>query len=321
MLQTIWVATNATLKTQWQHQLDEDALAAGERQRLLDDTNAQRLAAHALQEAAVAEEDRKKNWLHHIIIPDRPRPKCAAEAVLVSDFALCKLNNVQFVELIYWTNKGLADAKLKFLATDDDSMVPTTALDGSTSWIAASVAHPAAGVIADHLLSPLDFSHVIPRFITSLEHRGWDNSRVIMLANFFGALMFHDYWTSDNELEQRALLMYAEGQRRAWHAAIPLPSGAWNLAILDGDEIYKIYDPLYHADRDRKDHEFDLKVRLFSHFASLSVFCVLRLVFFALCAGLPRCVYCVMPSAFCLPDDVSIAHMPRLFSAFPNFTA
>lgn len=30
MLQTIWVATNATLKTQWQHQLDEDALAAGE---------------------------------------------------------------------------------------------------------------------------------------------------------------------------------------------------------------------------------------------------------------------------------------------------
>ncbi|KAG1781491.1 hypothetical protein EV702DRAFT_962263, partial [Suillus placidus] len=224
-LQTIWVATNATLKAQWQRQLDEDALAAGEQQCLLDEANTQCLVAHALQEAAIAEEDRKKNQLHHIIIPDRACPKRAAEAILVSDFALCKLDKVQFVELYYWTNKGLADAKLKFLTTDDDSMVPTTALDGSTSWIAASVARPAAGVIADHLLSPLNFSRAIPRFIASLEQRGWDNSRVIMLANFFGALMFHDYWTSDNELEQCTLLMYTEEQRRAWHIAIPLPSG------------------------------------------------------------------------------------------------
>lgn len=48
-------------------------------------------------------------------------------------------------------------------------MVPTAAADSSTSWIAASVACPAAGVIADHLLVPLDFSHTIPRFIASLE--------------------------------------------------------------------------------------------------------------------------------------------------------
>jgi hypothetical protein len=299
MLQTIWVATNATLKAQWQLQLDEDALAAAEQQRLLDDANAQRLVAHALQEAAAAEEDRKKNRLHHIVIPDRPRPKRAAEAVLVSDFALRKLDKVQFVELYYWTNKGLADAKLKFLATDDDSMVPTTALDGSTSWIAASVARPAAGVIADHLLSPLDFSRAIPRFIASLEQRGWDNSRVIMLANFFGALMLHDYWTSDNELEQRALLTYAEEQRRAWHIAIPLPSGAWNLALLDGEDIYKTYDRLYHADRDRMDREFDLKVRSLSLSLFWATFCAMR---FVLCVRTVafRVAFCVLPSAFCV---------------------
>jgi len=37
---------------------------------------------------------------------------------------------------------------------------------------------------------------------------------------FFGALMLHDYWTSDDVFEQCTLLTYQEEQRRAWHQAM-----------------------------------------------------------------------------------------------------
>jgi hypothetical protein len=212
ILQTIWLATNSALKIQWQEQADVDRLEAVEQQCLLDHRAEQRCIEQKLQDAVIAEEDRKKNRIHLIAILDRPRPKWAAEEVLVADFALRKLDKAQFVKLYYWTNKGLANARTSFRTRDDDSMVPTAGVDGAATWVSASIARPATGVIPDHLLAPLDFSRAIPHFIATLEQRGWSNTRVLMLANFFGALMLHKYWTSDNVLEMQALLTYQEEQ-------------------------------------------------------------------------------------------------------------
>lgn len=196
------MATNSTLKIRWQQQLDAAALETEARERALAEAEDQRCTAEDLQNAALLEEERKKNKIHHIPIPDRPRPTCVAEPFLVADFALRKLDKAQFVELHYWTNKGLADTRLDFKTADDDSMVPTIGVDSSTVWMAASAARPATSVIADRLLPPLDFSRAVPRYIVSLEEHGWPASRVLMLANFFGALMLHSYWTSDDILEQ-----------------------------------------------------------------------------------------------------------------------
>lgn len=95
MLRTIWLATNTALTKQWQRQLDSDAQAVqvAEQQRLLAEDEAQRLAAQKVQDAPFTEEDRKKNWIHHIPIPDRPRPTRAAKSILVADYALRKLDN------------------------------------------------------------------------------------------------------------------------------------------------------------------------------------------------------------------------------------
>jgi hypothetical protein len=81
-----------------------------------------------------------------------------------------------------------------------------------------------------------------------------------MLAQFFGALMLHDYWTSDDVFEQCALLTYQEEQRRAWHQAIPQPSGAWNISIIDKAELSCTYDCICHADRIRANVEYNAKV-------------------------------------------------------------
>ncbi|KAG1807348.1 uncharacterized protein BJ212DRAFT_1303554 [Suillus subaureus] len=190
LLQTFWIATNAALKLQWQQQLAADKLIAAERRRLLIEEDAQCLLAQQINDTAIAAEEKKKNCIHHIPIPDRPRPQCnAAKSVLISDFALCKLDKAQFVELYYWMNRGLAAAHLNYCTLDDDSLMPTAGADSSTTWTSASASWPTAGVIADHLLSTVDFSRAVPCFITSLQERGWVNSCIVMLANFFMALM------------------------------------------------------------------------------------------------------------------------------------
>jgi hypothetical protein len=263
-LHTIWTASNATLRVQWQRQLDADLALLTEQQRLATEATERQRQVLELEESAILAEERKKNRLKHIPIPQRPRPPRTTADVLVNEFALRKLDRGQYVELYYWTNKGLEDARLNYRTLDDESMVPTTGHDGSTTWIMASAARPASGVIPDHSLTPMDFAHAVPRAIASLEKRGWDANRVKMLASFWGGLMFHRYWSSSSPLEQRALLTYQDEQRRAWHQAIPLTDGTWDISILDQGEISEILDRLYREDRQRRDHDMGMHKSLFS---------------------------------------------------------
>jgi hypothetical protein len=71
-----------------------------------------------------------------------------------------------------------------------------------------------------------------------------------MLANFFGALMLHVYWTSDNVFEQC----------HAWHQAILQPTGTWNISILDEVELSHTYEHICHVEHIRATAKFDLKV-------------------------------------------------------------
>ncbi|KAG1766347.1 hypothetical protein EV702DRAFT_1050742 [Suillus placidus] len=72
LLQAVWTATNAALQVQWQAQVALDQVASEDQQHLLDQESAQLLQAQRLEEAAVEEEERKKNQLKHIPIPKRP---------------------------------------------------------------------------------------------------------------------------------------------------------------------------------------------------------------------------------------------------------
>ncbi|KAG1786327.1 uncharacterized protein HD556DRAFT_1061647 [Suillus plorans] len=110
---------------------------------------------------------------------------------------------------------------------------------------------------------PLDFSRAVPRFIASLEQRGGCFTRSHVGTIFRGPdtapLLDVGVTLQDNQFEQRALLVYQEEQRRAWHQAISQPAGAWNISILDETEISRCFDRIYHAERVRIDHDFDLK--------------------------------------------------------------
>ncbi|KAG2038681.1 hypothetical protein BDR03DRAFT_825358, partial [Suillus americanus] len=125
----------------------------------------------------------------------------------------------------YWTNQGLDDALTNYRTRDDDSMVPSIGEDGSTVWVSAATSKPAAGVIADRYLSPVDFAQAIPCIMAAIEECDWTKQWVLMLAQFWGAIMLHRYWNSNDLLARRAILLYQEEQRRAWHSAILSSNG------------------------------------------------------------------------------------------------
>ncbi|KAG1779776.1 hypothetical protein EV702DRAFT_965881, partial [Suillus placidus] len=220
LLCAVWVTTNNSLCAQWQQQVAEDERLRGKQQRLAEEETERQWQAIHLEEEATKADEWKKNCAKHLPIPVCPRPDCTDDEVLVSDFALRKIDKGQYVELYYWTNVGLQEAHSAYHTRDDEGMMPTAGEDGSTVWINAAVAQPSPGVIADRNLSTVEFAQAVPHMISALEEHDWPVQRISMLACFWGAIMLHRYWNSTDCVAQRAVLIYQEEQRRAWHNAI-----------------------------------------------------------------------------------------------------
>lgn len=252
-LHNIWITTNEDLCLQWHQQVVEDEHLNAERRRLAEEEAERQKAVLELEEATSRADERKKNCFKHLPIPVRPRPLVNDEEALVSEFALRKLDKGHYVELYYWTNHGLDDAMLNYRTRDDDSMVPTKGEDGSTVWINAASSKPASGVIADRNLTPADFSQAVPRIVAALEDRDWAPQKVLMLAQFWGAIMVHRYWNSRDMLAQRAILLFQEEQRRAWHSAITSAKGAWDISVIDETALARTFERVYRSSLIRSD--------------------------------------------------------------------
>lgn len=262
-LRLVWVATNKDLCTQWRQQLAEDTRLRAE-QDLATEVEVTRLRkVRQLEEETARADERKKNRFKHTDILMRPRPDTNEEETFVSDFALWKIDKGHFVELYYWTNTGLEEALFSYSTRDDEGLIPSEQ-DGATVWISAAASKPSKHVVPDCFLSPVNFAQAVPRIVAALEERDWPNQHIIMLARFWGAIMTHRYWNSNDQIAQRALMIYQEEQRRAWHIAIALGNGAWDLSIISDTVLGRLFDRVLRESRHR-DHESQVSaLRLFS---------------------------------------------------------
>ncbi|KAG2056794.1 hypothetical protein BDR06DRAFT_879542 [Suillus hirtellus] len=224
LLRNVWVTTNNTLCAQWQQQTIEDECLQTKQKRLTEEAAERHQQALRLDEETNKADEQKKNRSKHLPIPMRPR---------------------HYVELYYWTNIGIQEAHSTYRTRDDEGMLPTTNSDGSTVWVTAAGAKPSSAVIADRNLSTVEFTQAVPCLIAALEEYDWPVQHVTMLARFWGAVMLHRYWNSIDPLAQRAILIYQEEQRRAWHNAIPLSKGAWDISIIDDSALLRTYDRVF----------------------------------------------------------------------------
>ncbi|KAG2754610.1 hypothetical protein P692DRAFT_20845270 [Suillus brevipes Sb2] len=242
LLRVVWVTTNDGLRAQWLQQVADDERLHADQQRLAEEERVRHRETLRLDEEAAKEDEKKKNRSKHLLIPLRPRPDSADDEIMVSDFALRKIDKGHYVELYYWTNAGVADAHANYRTRDDEGMVPTTGDDGSTIWVSAGMTKPSSKVVADRNLSSVEFAQAVPRMIKAMEEYDWPTQRVNMLASFWGSIILHRYWNSTDHIAQRAILIYQEEQRRAWHNAIPLPKGAWDISIIDETALLRTFD-------------------------------------------------------------------------------
>ncbi|KAG1752773.1 hypothetical protein EDD22DRAFT_1001692 [Suillus occidentalis] len=226
-LRNTWVLTNEDLCLQWREQVAEDERLSAERKRAADEEAERERLALQLEENTARADEKKKNRSKHSTIILRPRPFANDEEALVSEFALRKIDSGKYVELYYWTNQGLDDALTNYRTRDDDSMVPSIGED----WFHSVV----------------DFAQAIPRIMAAIEERDWTKQRVLMLAQFWGAIMLHRYWNSNDLLARRAILLYQEEQRRAWHSAILSSNGAWDISIIDEPTLVRTFERVYRA--------------------------------------------------------------------------
>jgi hypothetical protein len=259
-LRAIWETTNDALCAQWQLQVAEDERLRTEQKRLAEEEEERQVQAVRLEEETALAEEKKKNRNKYHVLPERPRPTAAEDEILVSDFAMRKLDKGLYVEIYYWTNDGLDDALTNYRTKDDEGMVPTTGEDGSTVWVSAAATRPSTGVIPDRNLTTVDFAQAVPRMINSLEEKGWPKQRVLMLARFWGAIMIHRHWNSRDKSAHRGLMLFQEEQRRAWHNAIPIPANAWDISIINETVITRTVDRVYRDDRNKQDLSNDFKV-------------------------------------------------------------
>ncbi|KAH9941521.1 hypothetical protein B0H21DRAFT_658035, partial [Amylocystis lapponica] len=166
LLVNSWTFGNNADKAAWQAQLDEDVAAAEERVHLAAEAEAQRKEAAQLDAEQVQKEDMKKNRGKYVAIPLRPPPK--REHVLPAGYATRKMDKGLYVELHYYTDRGLDEARATVGIADSEAMAMRQNEDGTTSWIPAGSARDAKTIVEDKDLRWEQLLEAIPRAIVAM---------------------------------------------------------------------------------------------------------------------------------------------------------
>ncbi|KAH9943868.1 hypothetical protein B0H21DRAFT_792420, partial [Amylocystis lapponica] len=165
-LQGLWKAGNDADKVLWQQQVDQEALDAVEQVRLAEEARDARQAALQLEEETARREEVKRHRSKYIAIPLRDAPSIAP--IFPAPYAIKRLEQGSYLELYYFTNKGLEAAKHTIAPPDDDTLEMKTNTDGSVSWVPAAASRDPKGVVADRDLDWLEFTIAVPRMLRAM---------------------------------------------------------------------------------------------------------------------------------------------------------
>ncbi|KDQ55553.1 hypothetical protein JAAARDRAFT_195407 [Jaapia argillacea MUCL 33604] len=209
----------------------------------LKEVEAHQAAALELDREASRKDEMKRNKAKYIPIPDRGVPDEAP--VIASQYAMKRLEKGSYVGMWHCTNAGINDALRNSSVADDDAMVMQHGADGKGSWVPAASARVALTFIEDKELKWEDFCQAVSRMITVMEDAGWMPEHVEMFVLFWGALQVHEYGSSRDPIDQKALLEYQGSQWKLWHQAIVSPCGGYNLSVINEVVLRKTRESVY----------------------------------------------------------------------------
>ncbi|KAG6372007.1 hypothetical protein JVT61DRAFT_8702 [Boletus reticuloceps] len=242
-LAAMWQAQNNIDREDWDNLQEELAEAARLQQveRRLEEEEQQRALDE--EKELTKQEERKKN--RNKFLTYNKVPISTAITKLPLPIATRKLKKGDFVELYYFTNKGLAEAEASTRSMDDDALTLTRDEDGQHAFVPVTASKFKDTVIPDKDLTWAEFDEAAPRLIQAMRESSWEEERVQSHLSMWLKLSGHPYRHDPDEYGKRALIVYQDTARRRWHNLLGTPE-SFDLVPISMEMIKEIRDDLLH---------------------------------------------------------------------------
>ncbi|KIK93976.1 hypothetical protein PAXRUDRAFT_143871 [Paxillus rubicundulus Ve08.2h10] len=233
----IWTAQNQPECQDWiacQHVEAEEARQ--EQEQLLrqwEDANHLRFQ----EEEAACQEERKKN--HNKFLPFNNIKLALTISIMPSPHTLCKLYKGEYIELHYFSNKGLAEAQSISHSVDDDAPALLQDKQGLHLFVPIAVAKAKETVIPDHKLTWSQIDEAMHQLLQAMKECGWEEDHVGAHLQFWMSLSAHKWQHNPKYSTCQVLIVYQATYQRRWHDTLGTMS-SFNLKYLDEEALIKI---------------------------------------------------------------------------------
>ncbi|KIJ09014.1 hypothetical protein PAXINDRAFT_88067 [Paxillus involutus ATCC 200175] len=227
----IWTAQNQLERLDWNARQELEAEEA--RQEQQEDNKRLRIQ----KEEAARQEERKKN--HNKFLPFNDVKVASTVPITPSPHALRKLWKGEYVELHYFTNKGLAEAQSISHSVDDEALALLQDEQGLHSFVPIAAAKAKETVIPDHELTWPQIDEATFCLLQAMKECGWEEDRVNAHLQFWMNLSVHEWRHDPEDAARQALIVYQAMYRRRWHDTLGTLS-SFNLKYLDEEALIKI---------------------------------------------------------------------------------
>ncbi|KAH9013021.1 hypothetical protein EDB85DRAFT_2221093 [Lactarius pseudohatsudake] len=240
LMKEAWARENALKIVAWNAQLEQDRAAQDEQERLDQEIEAAQLAQREKEAEDQRKEAEKKKPKMNTFDPRRclgdwiePRP---------AQYALNKINNLEWVELDYFTLKGCRDATADSSKSNSQDTIAFTQLGSTIAMRPLAAMTPSRGIRNDEDLSWLELLEAKNSMLHFIAKSGtWPAENAEALAAFFVVLDVHPIRVQTNG--RKALLLYQSRVRREWFDALGRNEG-FNIEIISEGLLRTISDDL-----------------------------------------------------------------------------
>ncbi|KAF8264643.1 hypothetical protein EI94DRAFT_1438289, partial [Lactarius quietus] len=165
-----------------------------------------------------------------------------------ASYALHKLDNLEYIELDYFTEKGCRQAGIQAVRTFNSNVLALTQPEGTIALHPMSAIKPSGNVRGDEELSwdeMLDAKNVMLHFMN--KSGVWLRPHSESIMSFYFNLELHPRKLQLNG--RRALIHYQSRVQREWFDALKRNQG-FNIELIQEDLLHAIADELNNAIRD-----------------------------------------------------------------------
>ncbi|KIJ09979.1 hypothetical protein PAXINDRAFT_43714, partial [Paxillus involutus ATCC 200175] len=168
----IWTAQNQLKRQDWNIRQEAEADEARQEQEHIIRQREEADRLQLQEEEAARQEERKKN--HNKFLPFNNVKVASIIPIMPSPHTLHKLRKGEYIELHYFTNKGLAEAQSISHSVDDNTLALLQDKQGLHSFVPIATAKAKETDIPDHELMWLQIDEATHHLLQAMKECGWE---------------------------------------------------------------------------------------------------------------------------------------------------